>query len=202
VRVGVLGGSFDPPHVGHLRMARLAMAQLQLDRVLFIPCFSQPLKGAPPLVSPFHRSAMLALAIAGRSAWAVDFRELEWGGPSYTAVTLASLRAQFSRDTFFLVMGSDSLASFDQWQRSKDILAMAELAVVPRAGERETSWPRGGDRVHILKAAPLSVSSTAVRDLLVRGQSIEGLVPKAVMSYIVRQLLYAVPSGRRERRSV
>ncbi len=202
MRVGVLGGSFDPPHVGHLRMARLAMAQLGLDRVLFVPCFSQPLKDAPPLVSPFHRAAMLALAVAGKPAWAVDFRELERGGRSYTAITLESMRTQYSKDAFFLIMGSDSLASFDQWQRSQDILAMAQLAVVPRGGKREASSTWGGARVHILRAAPLNISSTALRDMLARGQRIEGLVPKAVMSYIMRQELYAAPGGQRERRPV
>jgi nicotinate-nucleotide adenylyltransferase len=143
---------------------------------------------------------MLALAVTGKSSWAVDFRELERGGRSYTAITLESLRTQYSRDAFFLIMGSDSLASFDQWQRSQDILAMAQLAVIPRGGRREASSTWGGPRVHILRAAPLNISSTTLRDLLARGRSIEGLVPKAVMSYIVRQELYAAPEGRRERR--
>ena len=87
-------------------------------------------------------------------------------------------------------------------EQHKDILAMAQLAVVPRGGKRDASLTWGGDRVHILRAAPLNVSSTALRDLLARGQSIEGLVPKAVMSYIVRQGLYAASKGRRVRRSV
>lgn len=202
MKVGVLGGSFDPPHAGHLRMARLAMAQLRLDRVLFVPCSSQPLKGAPPLASPFHRSAMLALAVSGRPGWVLDFRELDRGGLSYTAETLESLRAQFPRDRFYLILGSDSLETFGQWHRSGDILALSELAVVPRGGGGGPVPPWGGGRIHALKAKPLDVSSTAIRSLLAARQSIAGQVPKAVMSYIDRQKLYAAPGGRRERRPI
>lgn len=204
MRVGILGGSFDPPHAGHLRMARVAMAQLGLDRVLFVPCSSQPLKGTPPAASPFHRSAMLALAISGRPGWALDFRELDRSGPSYTVETLESLRAESPRDRFYLILGSDSLESFVQWHRSEDILALSELAVVPRGegGGPSSRWE--GRRVHTLKAKPLAVSSTAIRALLARHQSIAGLVPKAVMSYIERQKLYEAsrPRFRDGRRSI
>ena len=193
MRVGVLGGSFDPPHAGHLQMARLAKEQLGLDRVLFVPCSSQPLKGAPPSASPFHRAAMLALAIAGRPDWAVDFRELDRGGLSYTVETLASLRTEFPRDRFFLILGSDSLEGFGQWHRSEEILAMADLAVVPRGGGDIPAPTAVQGPVHALKAKPLAVSSTAIRSLLAKNQSIAGLAPRAVISYIERQKLYATP---------
>ncbi len=202
MRVGILGGSFDPPHAGHLRMARVALAQLGLDRVLFVPCSAQPLKGFPPWASPFHRSAMLALAVAGRPGFALDFRELDRGGLSYTAETLEALHAESPRDRLYLIMGSDSLESFVRWRRSGDILALSELAVMPRAGGGGPQPLLERKRVHRLQAKPLAVSSTAIRSLLAKHESIAGLVPKAVMLYIERQKLYAARRGRRERRTI
>lgn len=194
MKTGVLGGTFDPPHAGHLRMARLAQAQLRLDRVLFVPCCQQPLKGTPPVASGFHRAAMVALALAGKDSWLLDVRELTRGGVSYTAETLEELAAAYPRDHFFLIVGGDSLRTFRQWHRYPDIIAAAELAVVPRGTTGSDLGELPQERVHTLRGRHLPVSSTQVRQRLAQGEPVLGLVPRAVAAYIQRQDLYG--SGR------
>ncbi len=196
MRTGVLGGTFDPPHAGHLRMARLAQAQLGLDRVLFVPCHAQPLKDTLPSASPFHRAAMVALALASKPGWLLETAELERGGISYTAETLEALAAARRGDRLVLIMGSDSLLTFPYWRRQADILALAGLAIVPRGGPLDL--PQGVDprRVHLLQARPLRVSSTLVRERLRRHEPVIGLVPRAVAAYIERQGLYG-PARRK-----
>ncbi len=194
MKTGVLGGTFDPPHVGHLRMARLAQAQLGLDRVLFVPCCQQPLKGTLPVASAFHRAAMVALALAGKDSWLLDVRELDRGGISYTAETLEALATAYPRDHFFLIVGGDSLRTFRQWHRHPDILVAAELAVVPRGTAAADLGELPKKRIHTLRGRHLPVSSTQVRQRLAQGEPVPGLVPQAVAAYIQRQGLYG--SGR------
>lgn len=201
MRTGVLGGTFDPPHAGHLRMARLAQAQLGLDRVLFVPCHAQPLKDTLPWASSFHRAAMVALALASKPGWLLETAELERGGISYTVETLEALAAAGRRDRLVLIMGSDSLLTFPYWRRQADILALAGLAVVPRGGPLDL--PQGVDsrRVHLLQARPLRVSSTLIRERLKRSESVIGLVPRAVAAYIERQGLYGLARQKTARRN-
>jgi nicotinate-nucleotide adenylyltransferase len=200
VRLGVLGGTFDPPHAGHLRMARLAQSRLGLDRVLFVPCARQPLKDRPPLVSPCHRAAMVALALGARASWVLDTRELERGGLSYTVNTLEALHREHPEDELFIIVGGDSLASFPRWHRGKRILELAQLAVIPRDGEGRTPPPWGEGRVRLLRAPDLAVSSTAVRAAAARRANLSGLVPGPVLRYIERQGLYAAPGSPAKRR--
>lgn len=199
MRLGILGGTFDPPHVGHLRLARLAQVQLELDRVLFVPCAVQPLKGVPAAASPFHRAAMLALSIGARPGWAVDFRELERGGVSFTVDTLESLRREVRGCRPFLLLGADSLATLPQWHRSADIVAMADLAVMPRGRVQPGAVPAGAARVRWLRGRPVEASSTDLRARLASGRSVRGLIPAAVASYIETQGLYGAARARRGR---
>ncbi len=198
--MGVLGGTFDPPHAGHLRMARLAQAQLGLDRVLFVPCCQQPLKGTLPVASAFHRAAMVALALAGKDSWLLDVRELDRGGVSYTAETLDELAAAYPRSRFFLIVGGDSLGTFGQWHRYRDIIGAAELAVVPRGATGVGSGDFPEKRVHTLRGRHLPVSSTQVRQRLAQGEPVLGLVPRAVAAYIQRQGLYGPARPKAGRR--
>lgn len=200
MRLGILGGTFDPPHAGHLRMARLAQSRLGLDRVLFVPCARQPLKGRAPMASPFHRAAMVALALAGKEQWALDTRELDRGGISYTVSTLESLRREHPGAELFLIVGGDSLASFPSWHRARRILDLARLAVVPRDGEGQKLPPWAEGRVDLLRTPELRVSSTEVRASLAVGSIERGLVPATVLRYIERQGLYAAPAGPAKRR--
>lgn len=193
MKVGVLGGTFDPPHRGHLHVARVAQRALGLDRVLFLPCHRQPLKGSRPVASPFHRAAMVALAVASHPSWLLDPLELDRGGLSYTVDTLEALREAAPGDSIFLLMGEDGLESFVRWHRFRDILALARLAVVPRRSEDRPDGPRSHPDVPAVRLPSrlVPVSSTQIRALRAQGRPIEGLVPAAVASYIVRQDLYA-----------
>ncbi len=205
MKIGVLGGTFDPPHRGHLHVARVAQRALGLDRVLFVPCHRQPLKGSRPMASPFHRAAMVALAVAGQPSWLLDTQELERGGLSYTVDTLEAMREAGAKDSLFLLLGEDGLESFPRWHRYEDILGLARLAVVPREHPGAGTTRRGSAHVPAIRLPSrlVPVSSTEVRALRAQGKPITGLVPAAVASYIVRQGLYRkgspVPIGRRAR---
>jgi len=191
VRVGVLGGSFDPPHAGHLRMARLAQRALRLDEVLFVPCSHQPLKPGAPVADAGHRCAMLALALQGRATWRLDTREVARGGTSYTVETLAALRAERPGDSLVLILGQDSLESLPRWKAARRIPALAHLAVVPRDPRRAPETPpfaRGA--VTLLTAAPLPVSATDLRRRIAGRRPWARLVPAPVARYIRRQGLY------------
>ena len=192
MRMGLLGGTFDPPHRGHLRMAALAQRALSLDEVLFIPCARQPLKGAPPQASPFHRAAMVALAIAGRASWTLCDLELERGATSYTVETLEALRELHPGPDLFLILGSDSLASFSLWRRYRDIPQMVSLVVVPRKERCSKEAPEGvaPARIRWLGAEPLVISSTEARDALRRGLTARSMLPVAVERYARKHGLY------------
>jgi nicotinate-nucleotide adenylyltransferase len=204
MRVGLLGGTFDPPHRGHLRMAALAQRTLSLDRVLFIPCARQPLKAAPPAASAFHRAAMVALAIQRRPSWSLCDLELARGGTSYTVETLEALRRLSPDDEFFLILGSDAYAAFAQWRRYGKIPRMAALAVVPRERGCGRKPPEGvsEERVVWLGARPLALSSTRARERLRRGLDARAMLPSAVASYARKHRLYESRPAAGERRIV
>jgi nicotinate-nucleotide adenylyltransferase len=174
-------------------MAELAQQALSLDRVLFIPCARQPLKGAPPAASAFHRAAMVALAIQRRPSWSLCDLELAKGGTSYTVETLEALRRIRPGDEFYLILGSDSFASFAQWRQYRKIPRMVTLAVVPRERGCGLEALQGvpGDRVAWLDARPLVMSSTQAREKLGRGSDVRRLLPAAVASYACKHELYA-----------
>lgn len=191
MRVGVLGGTFDPPHAGHLRMARLAQRLLGLDEVLFVPCARQPLKAGSAAADSGHRCAMLALALQGRPDWRLDTRELDRGGTSYTVETLAALRRERPGDDLVLILGQDSLESLPRWKAARRIPALARLAVVPRDPRREPEIPPFARRAAtVLEAAPLAVSATEIRRRIAGRGSWERLVPAPVARYIRREGLY------------
>ncbi len=188
MRTGLLGGTFDPPHNGHLHMARAAQDQLDLDRVLFIPCHHQPLKADAPSASPFHRTAMVALAISGRGDWMLEPLELERGGVSYTAETVENLSQSRPDDELVLILGEDSFRTLGQWYRYETILDRVAIAVVPREGSGGDPPP--GARATWVRCEPLSVSSTELRARLASGRRVDDLTPAAVADYIVKQHLY------------
>lgn len=203
MRIGLLGGTFDPPHAGHLHMAKVAEDLAGLDRVLFAPCNHQPLKAAPPVASGAHRAAMVALAIRDKKNWLLETSELDRGGLSYTAETLETLRLRFPDDALFLVLGGDSYASLPQWLRFMDIVREAGLVVIPRDPSAIAEEAIQGAWVLRATCAPVAVSSTEVRARLADSRPIRGLVPAAVASYIQRQGLYgpATPATTQRRRT-
>jgi len=203
-RVGVLGGTFDPVHFGHLRPAVEVRAALALDELRLLPCRVSPLRDEPA-ASPEDRLHMLQLAVEGEPDLAVDARELDRLPPSYTADTLAEMRAEDPETCLHFILGADAFAGFDRWHRWRDILELAHLVVTRRPGsaleppaelrERVTedaseldAAPAG--RVLVQPITQLDFSATEMRRLAATGGELRYAVPDAVRHYIEQEKLY------------
>ncbi|MCC6349120.1 MAG: nicotinate-nucleotide adenylyltransferase [Candidatus Eisenbacteria bacterium] len=191
-RLGVFGGTFDPPHVGHLALAERAREELRLDRVLFVPAGTPPHKSAAR-ASVAHRLAMTRAAVRGNPAFALSTIETRRAGPSYTADTLAAIARAHPRARLFLLMGADMYATFDSWARPDEIAALATLVVALRPGVKPPRDSRAATRgrgVRRLSNPALEVSSSALRTVAARGRSLRYLVPDAVARYVAKHRLY------------
>ena len=189
--IGVFGGSFDPPHVGHLMIAEQAKQELMLEKVLFVPAFIAPHKANGTSASAEHRVRMLRLAIKGNPAFKVSTIELDRKGISYTVDTLAEVQRQFPAAELFLIIGSDNLLDFQTWKSPREILGMSRLAVYERKGIRKTTVPdRSMPPAIRLTGDFIDVSSTTIRSKIRQGKSIRYLVPEAVEKYIIDHRLY------------
>ncbi|MDP2674993.1 MAG: nicotinate-nucleotide adenylyltransferase [Dehalococcoidia bacterium] len=201
LRVGVLGGTFDPVHRGHLALARAARDELGLDELLFVPA-GQPWRKAGRIVAAAnHRLVMLRLALEGEGAFRVETLEMDRPGPSYTADTLEALRAARPGDELFFIAGEDALADLPSWVRPERILELATLAVARRTGvpqAAEERLPGLSERVVWLKMPLLAVSASEVRERVRRGLPLEGMVPPAVAAYIREHGLYREDAGGRQ----
>lgn len=188
---GVLGGTFDPIHLGHLRAAENAREALALDEVLFIPSGNPPHRGAP-LSSSLDRFAMVALATALHPGFVPSDAEIARDGPSYTADTLARLREQGPADALFLIVGSDTFPEMAGWKDPERLFGLCTVAVAERPGAGETAAPRAaaGAKVERVAGPGLAVSATEVRRRVRDGRSVRYLVPDAVAEYIVKRGLY------------
>jgi len=208
--IGILGGTFDPIHYGHLRPAQEAVQQLALAELRFIPA-AQPPHRTPPVASAAQRLAMVELAIRGLPGLRVDDRELQRGGLSYTVLTLESLRTEFGPTPLCLLIGADQFRSFETWHRWREIPDLAHLVVLNRPGatpETLPSWARvrvcehfrllresPAGRLAFLPVSPQDISATRIRAALARGESVQGLLPEAVLDYIRTNQIY----GRQDR---
>lgn len=190
MRLGILGGSFDPPHNAHIILARLAFEQLQLDRVAFVVAASQPFKQASHHASAAHRLRMTALALAGEPGLFADGRELDRPGPSYTIDTLRELHAEQPDAELVLLMGADAAAGFAHWREPDGIRALARVVVCHRHGE---PVPVTGDG--LLTMPDIEMSSTAIRARAAAGRSLGGWVPCRVADYIVASNIYGGRAG-------
>ena len=201
MNVGVLGGTFDPPHLAHLILAQEAYHALDLTRVLFVPA-GEPWRKAGRELSPReHRLAMLRLAVADNPAFAVSTAEVDRPGPSYTAETLAELRTQLGPESeLYFIMGADSLADFPHWHDPRRILELARLAVAERSPVGDEGFDEAmpeqlaeelRGRVVWLTMPLLAISASAVRQRVRQGLSIRYWVPEAVEQYVRRHGLYA-----------
>ncbi|HUQ18058.1 MAG TPA: nicotinate-nucleotide adenylyltransferase [Gemmatimonadaceae bacterium] len=190
MRIGVLGGTFDPPHIGHLIAAVDAYESLKLDRLIFIPTAAQPHKAATPaMASAADRMEMLRLAVGTDPRFEVNDAEIQRGGLSYTVDTLETLRREHPDAELVLIVGMDALAAFDRWKNPDRILELAGLAVVARNGDPTTSAPV--DRhVTVVGARQVDVSSTEIRKRLSDGKSVRGFVAESVEAYIAARNLY------------
>ena len=201
MRVGVLGGTFDPPHLGHLILAQEAYQALGLAQVLFVPA-GEPWRKAGRELSPReHRLAMVRLAVAGNPRFSVSTIEVDRAGPSYTAETMAELGEQFGPETeLFFIMGADALADFPHWHEPLRILQLARLAVAERSPLGGEGFEEGlpeelaealRERVVWLPMPLIAISASAARERVRQELSIRYWVPEAVEEYIRRHCLYA-----------
>jgi len=198
-RIGVLGGTFNPVHTGHINLAREFCARLGLSRVLLIPTQSPPHKQVEGLVPAGMRLAMCALAAAGEPLLEVSDIEIVRGGTSYTADTLMALSAAFPGAELYLLMGADMFLTLENWRNIKDIARLADLCAAGRGEEgvkdlelyAKKLESLYGARCHIENIPVLEVSSTMIRALVAQGEDASGLLPGGVFSYIIAHGLYA-----------
>lgn len=209
-RLGILGGTLDPIHLGHLEAARAVRRALALDRVLVLPSRIPPHRPHQPDASGYHRFAMAALAIAGDEGFVVSDLELCSPGPSYTAETLARLQAAgLAPSQMFFITGADAFAEIETWRRYPDVLALAHFAVVSRPGtpvdtmrarlpgladrmrQADATAPATEPSIFLLDAPTPDISSTEIRRRLASGEPAADLLPAAVESHIRRHGLYS-----------
>lgn len=185
--IGLLGGSFDPIHLGHLRAAESAREQLGLSRVLFVPANLPPHREAPR-ASAWDRFAMVALATAGQPGFVPSRLELERPGPSYTVDTVAALREESGEEPV-LIVGADNYAELRGWKDAARLLTLCSVAVVTRPGRSRPAEPETA-RVLVVAGPALEISSTQLRERVARGESIRYLVPDLVADYVAKRGLY------------
>jgi nicotinate-nucleotide adenylyltransferase len=195
MRTGILGGTFDPIHLGHLEAAEAARQALKLDRVLLLPSRTPPHRSVEPRASVFHRFAMTALSAAERRMLASDL-ELGRDGPSYTALTLEALhREGYAPGDLFFITGSDAFAEISTWFDYPRLFQLSNFAVVSRPGypivTPQSPMPTPSTSVFRVDANTPDVSSTGIRRRVAAGESIAGLVAASVADHIERHRLYA-----------
>lgn len=216
MRLGIFGGTFDPPHLGHLLAASDAFEHLSLDRLVFVPAAVQPLKAGRATASGAHRLAMVGLTVGADPRFGLDPVEIDREGLSYTVDTLREFARQYPSAGRYFLVGADVLSSFAKWRDPRDILELATLAILTRRAESEAvaPWPperaecRGAPNGHTMGADAealqadlarratlvptrrIDISSTEIRDRVRVGKSIHGFVTDAVAAYIGSHGLY------------
>ena len=194
--LGILGGTFNPPHVAHLVCARAALEQLGLDRVALLPVAAPPHKPLPDDPGPEVRLELCRRAAAGDEGLEVSDIEVRRGGASYTVATLEELHAKRPEDELTFIAGGDMAASLPEWREPERVLELARFAVAEREGaereeiERLTAGLRGHERIVFFDMPRLDVSSSDVRARVAAGRPIDDLVPPAVAAYIDEHQLY------------
>lgn len=189
-RIGIFGGSFDPPHIAHAELARTALRALALDEVRWIPA-GQPWQKVRAMTPAAQREAMVRLAIAGEPRFVLDRIELDRGGPSVTLDTVTAFQAAEPGAEWVLLIGGDQYANLHTWRHWPDLLARVTLAVAHRPGAPTTPDAAVRQCPHRVVPLPmLDISSTDIRQRVARGLSIEHLVPPSVARYIEENRLY------------
>jgi nicotinate-nucleotide adenylyltransferase len=206
--IGILGGTFDPIHYGHLRPAQEVLRALDLAEIRVIPAANPPHR-RPPVASPEQRLRMVELAVAGVPGFTVDDRELRRGGPSYTVLTLESLRREFGERPLCLLMGLDAFEGIESWHQWQRLPELAHFIVMTRpgwelpAGEKLPSWVRdrlvrekskltqtSAGMIYFQAVTPQDISATRIREALARGEPVEAWLPSDVLEYIRANRVY------------
>ena len=191
MKLALFGGSFDPPHLGHLAFAQFALDALQPDRLLWLPAGRQWQKPDQVMAAGVHRVQMLKRLTAHEARFVVDDRELHRRGPSFTADTLREFTVQQPGAELMFLIGQDQYARLPTWYRAELVTELATLVVVPRAGQAVVTPPgMPPHRLQVLDLPDTPISSTAVREALARGGDIAPLVGPEVASYIASHRLY------------
>jgi len=200
MRLGILGGTFNPPHLGHLVCAQEAYRELQLDQVMLIPAGIPPHKPVEAEPGPQHRLELCRLATRDDDRFTVSDLELRRDGPSYTVDTLDALREHGPTNELFLILGGDIAAGLTQWHRPERVLELARVAVAKRRGTPKAAVQQAldtlhaGDRATFFAMPRIGISSTMVRRRVRAGQPIRYFVPDGVVEYIERHGLYGAPA--------
>ena len=199
MRLGILGGTFDPIHNGHLVIARRAQIDLGLERVFLVPAGDPWRKRSEVIASGPHRLSMIKLALESERGLEVSAMELDRGGPSYTEATLSQLSAEHGKKAeLYFIIGEDSLCELHLWKSPSRILTLARLIIAPRLESSEVDLglldrikPGASKRGLVLDIPKISVSSTEVRTKVANGTSVNDLVPSKVEEYILANGLYS-----------
>lgn len=195
MRTGVFGGTFDPPHVGHLIVAQDAHAGLGLDRILFIPAREPPHKQGAARTDPQTRLAMVRAAIQGDDRFAASAIELHRSGPSYTSDTFRELKEKNPQDELFFLLGADQFREFGSWHEPEVIARLATAIVALSRGGIEPAEPGRADIPYrMLPVTRVDISSTEVRRRVAEGLPVHYLVPPGVSRFIQREGLYREPA--------
>ncbi|MFG0287542.1 MAG: nicotinate-nucleotide adenylyltransferase [Rhodopirellula sp. JB044] len=198
--VAIYGGSFDPVHIGHLWIAEYALEQLPVDEVRWVPAATSPLKESGTVATDDQRIDMLRLVLSGQNGHVIDTREIDRSGVSFTVDTLEQLSSEHPNRRLFLVIGGDSLASFDRWKQPRRILELCTLAVVARGGMPSPDYTVLNDFAPAQKVSEcrdaeidmpqIEISSRDLRDRVLHSRSIRFRVPHAVEAFIQHEGLY------------
>lgn len=201
MRLGILGGTFDPIHYGHLLTAELARETLNLAQVLFLPAGDPPHKQGLKITVAQHRRLMVNLAISNNRYFELCPVDLERSGPNYTVETVPLIRSQYgvSADNCFFIIGSDSLADLPEWRNPERLIQLCRLAVAHRPGYRpdlsrlETIIPNLGNRLNWVEIPEVGFAGSQIRERVQAGQTIRYQVPDNVIEYIAQHRLYQKP---------
>jgi nicotinate-nucleotide adenylyltransferase len=202
MRIGILGGTFNPPHLGHLVAAQEAHRELDLDQVMLIPAGVPPHKPVDDEPGPEHRLELCRLAVGDDERFTVSDLELRRDGPSFTVDTLEILRKRSPSDDLFLILGGDIAAGLPRWHEPERVLELATVAIAKRRGTAKAAVQdalaqlKGGERARFFQMPRIGISSTMVRRRVRAGQPIRYFVPDGVMHYIETHRLYGPPGGK------
>ncbi len=218
-RIGILGGTFNPIHSGHLKVAKEVLKKFRLEKILFIPSYIPPHKESVDIASPFHRLKMIELAISSFSQFIASSIEIEAKGKSYSIYTLKKMKKNFPEATVFFILGIDAFIEIDTWREYKKVLEQCYFIIVSRPGYRleEASGTLPKEymekiievkdvevikedlllsyKIFLFPMESLNISSTEIRKKIRQDQSIKGSVPEAVMEYIQKNKLYRMNNG-------
>ena len=219
-QIGILGGSFDPVHMGHIGLAQETQSRFSLDQILFLPVFQSPHKSHIPLASNAHRMAMLRLALKGNTHFSISDTEMRREEVSYTIDTINRFRLKYSSSELYLLIGYDNLLDLDSWKDAQEIMKNCHILVASRPGlkifnstgkvfglfNRDSPYRLGkiknktqefihretGKKLVVYDISPRDISSSVVRERLVLGKPVDNLLPPEVETYIIEHQIYKI----------